>query len=630
MLPIQSLVSQRLVARQGTDYWHTVVIDECHHLPADRFDAFARAIQPRILLGLTATPERSDGASILCYFDARPDGGPAVELRLWDAIDQQLLAPFEYFGIEDDTDLQDVPWGQASELAALDKLISADPSRAQRVIDEYLRLTSDWRQTRVLAFCVSVAHAEFMAERFRTAGIPALAVTGRTPPDLRWSAPQRLVARELNVVCTCDLYNEGVDIPELDTLLLLRPTQSPVLFQQQLGRGLRLSAGKSACLVLDFVGRHRADFRFDRIYQSLTGLTRTGLLAAVEQGLMPLPAGCYLALDRVSRERVLASLRQAIAQTWPRLRTELLSYVAVQGRQAVRLSHFLRDQGLAISDLYRARAPSGWTALRRTADLEARSTGPDEDWLGRRYTQLLHVNDPYYLALWQRIAEDGATLWPELGPADQLRVQMLAHQLHAVHADRIDGPGLLAQLDANPVLREELGELARWLDEASDLEPQPLPEAHAEWPLTLHACYSRREILTAVGYHTAEQRPAQREGVLALPDQRTELLFVTLDKREGFHAAVAYHDYAISPTRFHWQSQNSAGPETRGGRRYLDSPGNGWRFQLFVRETRDDAFKALGPVSLDKGEGSKPMSITWQLQVPLPAELFQRYSVLRG
>ena len=109
-----------------------------------------------------------------------------------------------------------------------------------------------------------------------------------------------------------------------------------------------------------------------------------------------------------------------------------------------------------------------------------------------------------------------------------------------------------------------------------------------------------------------------------------ELLFVTLDKSEGFHDRIAYRDYAISTERFHWQSQNSAGPGTPAGRRYLESPDNGWSFQLFVRRSKGDSYQACGPVTIEKAEGEKPMSIEWRFGVSLPVRLFQEFSVLRG
>ena len=148
--------------------------------------------------------------------------------------------------------------------------------------------------------------------------------------------------------------------------------------------------------------------------------------------------------------------------------------------------------------------------------------------------------------------------------------------------------------------------------------------------LRLHASYSVREILTAVGYYTPERRISFREGVLALKEKKGELLFVTVNKEEGFYPSIAYYDYAITPELFHWQTQNSAGPHTAVGKRYIESGSNGWQFQLFVRRDKGDAYHACGPVELQSWEGSQPMSITWRLRQPLPMRFFQSFNVLRG
>jgi superfamily II DNA or RNA helicase len=305
---IDSLTSRDLVERLGADYWHTVVIGECHRLAADRFDRLARAIRPALLLGLTATPERSDGQPIQSYFTARPDGEPAVELRLWDALDMQLLAPFEYYACDDDTDFSDVPWDRPGEAAAVERLVTGNDVRARMVINEWRRLSGDPRRSKALVFCVSVAHARFMTEKLNKAELPALCVVGETPKVEQLRAPKRLTNGDVCALVTVDLYNEGVDIPDIDTLILLRPTQSPVLFQQQIGRGLRLWPRKESCLVLDFVGQHRADFRFDRLLSGITGLTRNQLIDAVEHGFGTLPPGCHIHLQRQTRQQVLLAI----------------------------------------------------------------------------------------------------------------------------------------------------------------------------------------------------------------------------------------------------------------------------------------------------------------------------------
>ena len=571
---IDSIVSRDLVNRCGADYWHTVVVDECHRLAADRFHSFVTAVRPCILLGLTATPERSDGKPILGYFDNRPDGAPAVELRLWHALDLQLLSPFEYYACDDDTDFSQVPWEQPGELAAIDNLVTGNDVRARLVLNEWRRLAGDPTQCRTLVFCVSVAHAEYMTEKLNQSGIKALCVVGKTPQDERRRAPERLARGDVVALVTCDLYNEGVDLPQVDTLLLLRPTQSPVLFQQQFGRGLRLSKGKESCLVLDFVGRHRQDFRFDRLLSSITGLSRGQLNDAVDKGFGSLPPGCHINLQRQARDQILSSLKRLVQQNWRRLRTGLQAYVALKGRSNVRLATFLREQAIELEDIYRGSGRSGWTNLKRDAGLLITPAGPEDDYFGRRFRDLLHFDDAARINLLIKVNEPGASYLLE---HERRLLQMLAYQIDGQHHQTGTGADFLQRLADQSGYRSELAELGEVLQGRSTLRTQVVPGLE-DTPLCLHGAYGIREILTALNWLTAERRTPFQAGVLALHECKTELLFVTLDKREGYHERITYHDYAISAERFHWQSQNSAGPNTPSGRRYLESSDNGWSF----------------------------------------------------
>ena len=628
---IDSVTSRDLVATVGADHWNTVVVDECHRLAADRFDAFAKAVRPSVLLGLTATPERSDGQPIAPYFDSRPDGSPAVELRLWHALDLQLLAPFEYYACDDATDFSEVPWDRPGEREAVDNLVTGNDVRAKLVINEWRRLASDARHSRAIVFCVSVAHAEFMTDWLNRAGLPAACVVGTTASEERRRAPQRLASGELCALVTVDLYNEGIDLPMVDTLLLLRPTQSPVLFQQQIGRGLRLAPGKESCLVLDFVGQHRAEFRFDRLLSSLTGLSRRELVDGVENGFGSLPPGCHIHLQRQTREQVLQGLRSLTSQNWRRLKTELQAYAALRGRSAIQLADFLHDQALELEDIYRTgtgQGRSGWTSLKRDAGLIVAEPGPEEDYFSRRFGDLLHVDDPRRLDVMTAAgSRQGSS--PALNAEDALGVQMLAYQIDGRHEQAAGHEAFLERLERHPAIAAELVELSALLQARSTLGAHPVPGLE-DTPLCLHAGYGAREILTAVRWLTASRRVPFQAGTLSLLSRKTELLFVTLDKSEGYHDRIAYHDYAISAERFHWQSQNSAGPDTPGGLRYLESATNGWQFQLFVRPRKGGAYRACGPVTLESAEGDRPMSIVWKLQTPLPARLFREFSVLRG
>ena len=626
---IQSLTSQGLVERCGADYWHTVVIDECHHLAASQLDEFARAVAPRHLLGLTATPERFDGKPLAPYFDMRPDGSPAAELRLWQALDLQLLAPFEYFGCNDETDFSDVPWNLPGEREAIDRLVTGNQVRARMVRNEWERLSGGISNSKALIFCVSVKHARFMTEQFTKAGIPVAMVCGESSSEERRRAPADLASGKICGIVTVDLYNEGIDIPAADTLLFLRPTQSPLVFQQQLGRGLRLHEGKTSCLVLDFVGRHRADFRFDRLLSSITGLTRKEVERGVADGFSTLPSGCHIHLEPQARSQILANLRSVAAQNWKTLRGELASYGGLRPVGGVALGRFLEEYEVELADIYRDAGRAGWTPLRRDAGiLPAAGEREGEAALSRGLRLLLHTDDPQQIGLMQRVAESGGHYTPR-DVRDATRVQMLAHQLEAKTVASYEV--LLAQLVHHADVAGELSELSSVLEARSRVSARELP-GFTHLPLLLHARYSRRELLTATGFHSATSRPASREGVVTFKEQKLQLLLVTLDKSDGFHDRIAYHDYAVSPSRFHWQTQNGAGPETAAGRRYLDSADNGWRFLLFVRETTERAFFSCGSVSLtsaDDVSGGKPINITWTLETRLPAHAFRAFSVIR-
>lgn len=627
---IDHVVQRNLLGALGADYWHTVVIDECHHLPARRLDEFARNIAPQILLGLTATPERADGQSLEMYFDARPDGSPAVELRLWDALDMQLLAPFEYFACDDDTDLSQVPWGRpAEERDALNALLASNQTRARIVIQEWQRLSGDARRSKAVVFCVSVEHAEFMTAQLNEAQLPALLVVGTTDPDVRRSAPQKLASGEVCAIVTVDLYNEGVDLPTADTLLMLRPTQSPVVFQQQIGRGLRLSPGKDSCLVLDFVGQHRADFRFDRLLSGITGLTRRGLIEGLERGFSSLAPGCHIHLQQRARTQILQSLRALTHQSWRRLQSELRAYVTLSSRAQLRLADFLHHQQVQLSEVYRESTPSGWTSLQRAAGLLPGEAAPEEAKLSARFSDLLHVNDPEQIDVMRRVAENPSTYRPT-SAKEALRVQMLAYQVDSGR-QAITAAAFVERIASFPECASELAQLADILD-ASAVNVRPVPEIE-DVPLLLHGSYSRREILTAVGFLSGVRRAPHQSGLYLMHERKIEIMFVTLDKSAGFHDRIAYHDYAVSPTHFHWQTQNTAGIDSAAGQRYAESKTNGWKFLLFVRETPSQPFRACGPVSIaseDDVTGDRPMSIDWTLAVPLPAALFMSFSVLRG
>ena len=522
--------------------------------------------------------------------------------------------PFEYYGVSDGTELKSIAWSRRGyQLDQLSNLYTGNDARVDLIVAELRRKVVNPRNVRALAFCVSIEHAKFMAKALTERGIPADFVSGDSTREHREGAPTRLESRELNVICTADLYNEGVDLPFVDTLLLLRPTTSATLFMQQIGRGLRLARQKTSCLILDFIGQHHSEFRFDEIYAALTGVPRARLERDVRDGFPFLPSGSVFQLDAVAKERVLASLKNAVAGAVTL--TKELKEVAGRGG-AVTLGAFLTETGREVEDVYRA---GGWTALRARAGVIPAVDSNVVD-LTARFDKLLHTDDVTRLATWKGAAAvDVATY--------QRRMTMLEFQMNRFGVLR-EPVEVANSLFGQPVVREELAQLADVLTERIGLAEETYPVR--EWPLALHRHYERREIVAAVGKaKPGEKGNSPQGGILKLDEEHRELLFVTLDKSSAsFSPTTRYRDYAISPTLFHWETQAIAARDRPTGRRYLESPANGWTFWLFVRTDKEAPFAFLGEAMLESSTGDRPIAITWRLKNEMPGGLFLDFSTL--
>lgn len=619
---IQSLNASGL-AHLEPSHFDIVVVDEFHHAAAQSYRQLLDHVRPVELVGLTATPERSDGLPILEWFDGRI----AAELRLWDAIDQQRLVAFAYYGIHDGLDLRAIPWrrGRGYDVEGLSNLLTANDALARFVLKELARRVDDLGRIRALGFCVSIEHARFMARVFQAAGVAAAAIWSDTPDAERRAALADLAARRLNVVFSVDLFNEGLDVPSVDTLLMLRPTDSPTLFMQQLGRGLRRSIGKSLCTVLDFVGHHRKEFRFDRRFRALLGGTRKELTAQVETGFPFLPAGCHMELDRVAAGIVLESIKNAVPSRWTE-RVELLRQLTGQG-SSCSLARYLEETGLELEDVYAGN--KAWSDLRSDAGLADPPMGSDEVVLRRACGRLLHIDDMSRINTYRRFLESRqAPDASQLPLRERRMLRMLVSSLvSGVVGKEISLDEGAMVLWAHERVRSELLDLLDVL--ATRIEHVPIAvSGHADVPLEIHARYTRVEILAAFDVGEGAKVAPWQTGVLWAPNAGADLLAFTLDKTTGqFSPTTRYRDYAISPDLIHWESQSVTREDSDTGRRYQNHASTGTSIMLFARRRSDErAFYFLGPAEYVKHESELPMAITWRLRHPLPGDLFAAFA----
>lgn len=622
---IQTLNNQLDHLKLTENYYDYIVIDEVHHIAASSYRVVLEHFTPSILLGLTATPERYDGNDILGDFG----GVIAAELRLPEAINRRHLCPFQYFGVDDDTDLRTIPWSRGRyDVAQLTNLYTHNHSRVNKILCSLREIVTDIENMKALVFCVSRDHANFMVQQFLLHGIKADVLTSDNSHE-RQQKQQSIRSGQINVLCVVDIFNEGIDIPEVDTLLFLRPTESLTIFLQQLGRGLRLFEGKECCTVLDFVGNSRPEYDFANKFRALVGKGERSITEEVKQGFPHAPLGCRIELTKKTQEMVLSNIRQATL-TMKRL-VSLIRQFPQHSTQPLNLKNFIAHHPhIDLNELY---TRGSWLELVTKSKGEV--VADDSSFkLAKRgiYNRILICDDHQYLLFLKTLCQAGFR-WDE---TDDRRALMCHYDFWQKAGPKLEFESLgqsLIEL-SRLGLDRELIDVLDWKLAQTKHEQPDMPEL-PDLPLRLHARYSREQILVGFGATTFEKQPPSREGVFVIQDQNIEILFVTLDKNEKqFSPTTMYHDYAINEHLFHWQSQNSARPERGRGRDYVQHNESGRRLFLFVRERAKDEYgRTLGFVNYGElgylsHTGSQPMNITWKLRTPMPIFMWQEAAKL--
>ena len=631
-ISIQTFNSQDFTSKTSQDFYDYIIVDEFHHAAAPTYQKMLNYYQPQILLGLTATPERMDGKSILPYFSNRI----AAEIRLPEAIDRKLLCPFQYFGVTDTVDLDKLKWsaggydkGELSKIYTLSGM--ASNRRADLVVSSLLKYVTDIDDVKGLGFCVSVEHAEFMCRYFNDHNIPSMFLTGKSPDEERKNAKQRLVSGQVRFIFVVDIYNEGVDIPEVNTILFLRPTESLTIFLQQLGRGLRLSENKECLTVLDFIGQANKKYNFEDKFAALLSNTTQSVTREIKDGFISVPKGCYIQLEKKASKYILDNIRASYGNT-AGLVSRVASFVEDTGMELT-LGNFLDYYHLDPRAIYKF---SSFSRLCARADIIKDFTEPVEEILTKALARFSCVDSrrwiSFLLDILPRIDDvDFATL-PHI---EQRMMQMFYVSVWGkTVADWNEDEVLdnLYALSDSPVMLGELLDLLRYQFSRIDFIDKAV-DVGFDCPLDLHCTYTRDQLLVAMDFMKPD---TVREGVKWLPDQKLDVFFVTLNKADkDYSPTTMYNDYSINDTLFHWQSQSTTSDSSPTGQRYIHHREKGSKILIFVREFKKDKitggvepYTYLGTANYIKHEGSRPMNITWKLDHPIPAKFLKKTNKL--
>jgi len=613
-MSIQTFVSKEFHKLTYPDDYDFIIVDETHHSAAKSYHQIFTYYSPKILLGHTATPERMDGIDITEYFDNKI----AAEIRLGEAIDRGFLVPFQYFCVPDNVDLSGMKFVNGKyDTRELSDFYVGNKNRAilvLRTIEKYSSILDD---IKALGFCVTIEHAHFMAEVFNANGLPSIALSADSTQEERKTAKIKLINGEVKVIFTVDLYNEGVDIPQVNTVLFLRPTESTTVFIQQLGRGLRTYYGKTELTVFDFISQAHKKYNYSKKFEALTAVCAKTIEAQIISGFPSLPVGCYIQMESVAKEYILNNIKLNKTNR-SKLIDAARDYAFVTGKK-ITLSGFLEYYSISSQDLY---SMFSFSKLCELAELSNEKIAEEDDEFFRKgLLNILCMNSRRWISLIREIITKDNKVFS----SEQKKAALMLFYSFYTTGLREAGFNEISEFISkmkSSKFRNELIEVLDYMYEKIDFIDKGI-DLGFDNLVDLHCSYTRNQLLAGLGISDENLRPL-REGVLFFKEKNTDIFLVTLRKTEKeFSPTTMYEDYALSDKLFHWQSQSGTSPESPTGMRYRSQKESKHNILLFVRETNYIKGKTLpyvylGKVNFISFKGSRPMSIVWELEEPMP------------
>lgn len=611
-----------------TNYFDYIILDEAHHGQASTYQKILNYFKPTILLGLTATPERMDGKSILPDFNNRI----AAEIRLPDALNNKLLCPFQYFGISDSIDYSRVKWTNGKyDSEELTKIFTQNDIRVGDIIKNLNNYTKDFKLVSAVGFCISIEHAKFMKRKFEEVGLAAEYLVSENSSK-REEIIYQFSTKKINYLFVVDIFNEGIDIPQIDTVLFLRPTESLTIFLQQLGRGLRLADGKDVLTVLDFVGQARDEYDFESKFRALIGKTNTTVLKEIEQDFPHLPLGCSIVLEKKAKDFIIENIRKATSVNKRQLVLKIQNFHNHTNLDLT-LSNFLKIYNLKFQQIYKNYTFNELLEEALRIRFNKDNYASYKSMLSKK---MIATESLSYFNFILELADQNFEL-EKLQKAENNTLMgiMLFYDFYQTASNDLTLEEGLRKIGENKSMVKEVRDFLTLKIDQINYEEFPLEDFSFAFPLKLHSRYTRDQILVALRLSTLEKKSSSREGVAENKALNCEALFVNLKKsEEDFSPTTMYDDYAINDSLFHWQSQNQTASSSEKGKSYIKQLERKKTILLFVRESKSDAdgftrgYVFLGPVNFVEFSGSKPMSIKWKLQKNLPHFLWQESAKL--
>ncbi|MGP7817395.1 DEAD/DEAH box helicase [Niallia sp. 01092] len=635
----------------GKDHFDYIIYDEAHHATSPSYQSVINYFTPKFTLGMTATPERSDHHNVFDLFD----NNVAIEVRLHEALDDELVVPFHYFGI---TDIDEVNLSNVdiNDIAEITKRLKIN-ERVDFIIDKMFFYQHDGKKRKCLGFCASIEHANYMKTEFNSRGIKSVCLTGEMSVDKRTYYINKLEddQDDLEVIFSVDIFNEGIDIPTVNTVLMLRPTNSPIVFIQQLGRGLRKYNGKNFLTVLDFIGNHSKSFLIAIALNGSRYYDKESLKVAIATGFSNIPGCTHIQMDRISQERILAQIDKENFNSMKYLKEEYFEFKKMNNGQApYLLVDYLKYDGAPdpIKFIDREKSYLQFVAkVEKDNRLKGLLENKDFESALKELSSKLPVKRIYefaiLIALFEKdelsIADAKHEILKFVKKVDEDSILHAFECLNQTYYDSVQKKGKLKLCDYEngklykTVSFQQLLQKEQYKEYLVDIVTYGIFRYEKEFKDTYYGIphfklYEQYQMVDAALLSNYRKIHSSFRGSGLLTNGNDYFLYIDLHKEENIKESINYKDKIIDENTFQWQTPNSTSQSSDRGKNIINNKDRGIHLHLFIRKYREIDGKIEPYIYIGKGntvdfEGEKPITVKMQLEHTLPTNIYNEFVI---
>lgn len=639
---IQSLYINDHYKSIAPDAFDYIIADEAHRSLSPSYKKILDHFRPKFLLGMTATPERTDGANIFEYFN----NNIGLEMRLRDSLKEDLVIPFHYFGISDvTTDLEDINLLNIDDVAR--RLSIKD--RVDFIIEKMEYYGFSGYKRKCLAFCVSNQHADYMAYEFNAYGYPSVSLSGDSSNHERKDMISKLESDidELEFIFTVDIFNEGVDIPSVNLVLMLRPTQSSIIFTQQLGRGLRKHPEKEFLTVLDFIGNHNKTFMIPIALSGSRYYDKDSLKVQLEKNFSDIPGCTNISMDSIAKEHIFSQLEKVNFTDMKYLREEYREFKNNNGGKIPRLTDYVAREAAPdpVKFILKSNSYVEFVNLNEETKIFVASNILPIIRMIDKQLPIKRINE--FVVLKYLIEKGSINFFQAkneiLKFVNDIDEDSLRHTFLYL-SGQILGPN---ESNSYPFIEGNGDDYLRLVDEemmncsivAESLTygilryQEEFGKELLNYPyLKKYTYYKMKDMGFLTNY---DKSFASIRGSGVWKYRNHYYLFVDLHKGEDIHESINYKDKLITNKTMQWETQNKTTQNSETGKDLIFNQSRGIHLHMFLRKAKQIANQKLdyiyiGEVNSISYEGERPITIQMEIVDAIPNHIYDDLTFIKN